>query len=169
MNSNSYSNKTFSRNMAVLVVMMVLAGVVAAQDAAPPAAQLRVVTPGGKPVVGIVRNLQHAPDVDGSHSSDFEAENGIQFQFSGSQGATGGANMVGHYSYPLEDGKVVEVQFVADENGFQPQSDLLPVAPAFPHPIPQFVLDQIAFAEAERERKAREGIRDEYAYEPSSN
>ncbi|KAG7175777.1 putative Cuticle protein AMP4-like 2 [Homarus americanus] len=79
------------------VVMMVLAGVVAAQDAAPPAAQLRVVTPGGKPVVGIVRNLQHAPDVDGSHSSDFEAENGIQFQFSGSQGATGGANMVGHY------------------------------------------------------------------------
>lgn len=38
------------------------------------------------------------------------------------------------------------MKFVANENGFQPQSDLLPVAPEFPHPIPDFVLEQIAFA-----------------------
>ena len=48
---------------------------------------------------------------------------------------------------------------MANENGFQPQSDVLPVAPAFPHPIPQFVLDQIAFAAEEDARKAREGQR----------
>ncbi|KAK8728614.1 hypothetical protein OTU49_009048, partial [Cherax quadricarinatus] len=116
---------------------------------------------GIKPVVGILRNLQHNPDNDGSHSSDFEAENGIKFQFSGSQGTSGGATMVGVYSYPLQDGSIAEVTFVADENGYQPQSDLLPVAPAFPHPIPEFVLKQIAFAEEERKRQERDGVRDE--------
>ncbi|XP_042206586.1 cuticle protein AMP4-like [Homarus americanus] len=106
--------------------------------------------------VAILRSQQVNPDEFGAHSSDFEAENGIQFQFSGSQGATGGSNMIGSWSYLQEDGSVASVQFVADENGFQPQSDLLPVAPAFPHPIPQFVLDQIAFAEEENKRKAEE-------------
>ncbi|XP_042206577.1 cuticle protein AMP1A-like [Homarus americanus] len=106
--------------------------------------------------VAILRSQQVNPDEFGAHSSDFEAENGIKFQFSGSQGATGGSNMIGSWSYLQEDGSLATVQFVADENGFQPQSDLLPVAPAFPHPIPQFVLDQIAFAEAEKERKAQE-------------
>ncbi|XP_045585250.2 cuticle protein AMP4 [Procambarus clarkii] len=139
----------------------VMVGLAAAQESAPSATpQLRVSTQ-EQPVVGILRNLQHSPDADGTHSSDFEAENGIKFQFSGSQGAEGGANMVGVYSYPLEDGSIAEVTFKADENGYQPQSDLLPVAPAFPHPIPQFVLDQIAFAEAERERLAREGVRND--------
>lgn len=38
---------------------------------------------------------------------------------------------------------------MANELGYQPESDLLPVAPAFPHPIPQFVLDQIEKAAEE--------------------
>lgn len=50
------------------------------------------------------------------------------------------------YRYTAPDGTLVHVKFVANENGFQPQSDLLPVAPEFPHPIPDFVLEQIAFA-----------------------
>lgn len=50
------------------------------------------------------------------------------------------------YRYTAPDGTPVQVKFVANENGFQPQSDLLPVAPEFPHPIPDFVLAQIAFA-----------------------
>ncbi|XP_027236916.2 cuticle protein AMP4 [Penaeus vannamei] len=108
------------------------------------------------PPVAILRSAQVNPDAFGAHSSDFEAENGIAFQFSGSEGAAGGANMVGSWSYPLEDGTLAEVKFVADENGFQPESSLLPVAPAFPHPIPQFVLDQIEFARLEDERKALE-------------
>ena len=60
-------------------------------------------------------------------------------------------------SYVQDDGTLASVKFVANENGFQPESSLLPVAPAFPHPIPQFVLDQIEFARIEDERKAREG------------
>ncbi|XP_045585572.1 cuticle protein AMP4 [Procambarus clarkii] len=107
--------------------------------------------------VGIVHIEQHHPDANGAHSFDFEAENGIKMHVSGNLGENGGENSIGHWSYPLEDGSIAFLKFVADENGYQPESDLLPVAPEFPHPIPQFVLDQIAFAEAERERKAREG------------
>ncbi|XP_037804080.1 cuticle protein AMP4-like [Penaeus monodon] len=106
--------------------------------------------------VAIVRSSQVNPDENGAHSSDFEAENGIVFQFSGKEAEEGGANMVGYFAYPQEDGSLAEVKFVADENGFQPESSLLPVAPAFPHPIPQFVLDQIEFARFEDERKALE-------------
>ncbi|XP_066983731.1 cuticle protein AMP4-like [Macrobrachium rosenbergii] len=108
--------------------------------------------------IAIVRQVQVNPDALGAHSSDFEAENGIVFQFSGSEGVLGGANMIGSWSYPQADGTLAEVSFVADENGFQPQSSLLPVAPAFPHPIPQFVLDQIEFARLEDERRAKEGV-----------
>ncbi|XP_071521902.1 cuticle protein AMP4-like [Panulirus ornatus] len=93
----------------------------------------------------------------GTHNHVFEAGNGIIVQESGSEGAAGGNIRIGEFSYPKEDGTLAVVTFVADENGFQPQSDLLPVAPAFPHPIPQFVLDQIAFAEEEKRRKEIEG------------
>ncbi|XP_042206613.1 cuticle protein AMP1A-like [Homarus americanus] len=108
------------------------------------------------PPVAILHSQQVNPDEFGAHSSDFEAENGIKFQFAGNEGVGGGSNMAGSWSYLKEDGSVATVQFVADENGFQPQSDLLPVAPAFPHPIPQFVLDQIEFARLEDEAKANE-------------
>lgn len=53
------------------------------------------------------------------------------------------------YRYTAPDGTPIEVKFVADENGFQPESSVLPVAPEFPHEIPQFVLDQISKAAAE--------------------
>lgn len=89
------------------------------------------------------------PDEDGSHSVSFRVDNGIDFQLSGQEGEDGGANMVGSYVY-IVDGEAVPLTFVANEGGFQPESSLLPVAPAFPHPIPQFVLDQIAFAESQR-------------------
>ena len=59
------------------------------------------------------------------------------------------------HSYTAPDGTLVEMKFVADENGFQPESNMLPVAPAFPHEIPQFVLDQIAFAAEEDDARAR--------------
>nr|XP_053649628.1 cuticle protein AMP4-like [Cherax quadricarinatus] len=106
--------------------------------------------------VAILRSQQINPDAAGAHSSNFEAENGIHFEVSGKEGVDGGSNMAGSLSYPQEDGSVASVQFVADENGYQPQSDLLPVALAFPHKIPQFVLDQIKFAEEEMKKKAQE-------------
>ena len=65
------------------------------------------------------------------------------------------------HSYTAPDGTPVEVKFVADEGGYQPDSALLPVAPAFPHPIPQFVLDQIAKAAEEDRNRSPE---DRYTY-----
>ncbi|XP_069982933.1 cuticle protein AMP4-like [Penaeus vannamei] len=130
-----------------IALLLVLAAVAAADK-----------LPFASPPVAILRSAQLNPDEFGAHSTEFEAENGIVFQVAGSEGVAGGANAAGSWSYPLEDGSVASVRFVADENGFQPESSLLPVAPAFPHPIPQFVLDQIEFARLEDEAKAREGI-----------
>merc|ERR1712212_1296864 len=87
---------------------------------------------------------------DGTYSVDFETANGIRFSQSGSpDGDEDSVIKQGEYSYTAPDGTPVHVTYVANENGFQPQSDILPVAPAFPHPIPQFVLDQIAKAARE--------------------
>ncbi|XP_042218170.1 cuticle protein AMP1A-like isoform X3 [Homarus americanus] len=91
---------------------------------------------------------------DGRYSVDVETDNGIILSQSGSpSGPDGAVVKAGQYSYTAPDGTPVVVKFVADENGYQPQSDLLPVAPEFPHPIPQFVLDQIAFAATEEPRR----------------
>ncbi|XP_045135724.1 cuticle protein AM/CP1114-like [Portunus trituberculatus] len=93
---------------------------------------------------------------DGRYNYEFETGNGISHSQSGSPGDdTGAINKAGHYSYTAPDGTVVEMKFVANENGFQPESPLLPVAPEFPHPIPQFVLDQIAFAAEQDAARAR--------------
>ena len=62
-----------------------------------------------------------------------------------------------YFSYILPNGEEFWLKFVADENGFQPESSHMPVAPEFPHPIPQFVLDQIEFAaEEDAKREAEE-------------
>ncbi|XP_047469331.1 cuticle protein AMP1A-like [Penaeus chinensis] len=112
---------------------------------------------------------------DGRYNFDVETGNGILLSESGSPGSEGAINSAGRFSlkrseqkvaqvqqvrfihsYTAPDGTPVQVQFVADENGFQPQSDLLPVAPEFPHPIPDFVLEQIAFAAQEDARRPQD-------------
>merc|ERR1712002_1263733 len=95
------------------------------------------------------------PDDDGAHSMSFAVDNGIEFEVSGREGEEGGSNMVGHFTY-IVDGEAVPLTFVADGNGYQPESSLLPVAPAFPHEIPEWVLEQIAFAEQERAAQSSE-------------
>nr|XP_045593179.1 larval cuticle protein LCP-22-like [Procambarus clarkii] len=100
-------------------------------------------------VVPIIKDEREQED-DGTFTVYVEAGNGITQVVSGApSGPDGAVVLSGEYSYTAPDGNPVNVKFVADENGYQPQSDLLPVAPEFPHPIPQFVLDQIAFAAQE--------------------
>ncbi|XP_064093890.1 pupal cuticle protein 27-like [Macrobrachium nipponense] len=124
---------------------------------APASVSGRVTAVGGNaPPVGVLRD-HRLQDDRGRYSVEFEAENGVAFAQAGSpEGVNGAVMKVGRYSYTAPDGTLVEVKYVADENGFQPQSDLLPVAPEFLHPIPQFVLDQIAFAAQEDAVRARE-------------
>ncbi|XP_071516025.1 endocuticle structural glycoprotein SgAbd-8-like isoform X1 [Panulirus ornatus] len=106
-------------------------------------------------VVPILKDEREQED-DGRYSVDVETGNGIILSESGSPvSSTGTVVKAGSYSYTAPDGSLIELKFVADENGYQPQSDYLPVAPAFPHPIPQFVLDQIAFAAEEDAARAR--------------
>ncbi|XP_050700850.1 cuticle protein AM1159-like isoform X3 [Eriocheir sinensis] len=91
---------------------------------------------------------------DGRYNLEVETSNGISVAQHGSpDGPEGAVVKSGSYSYTAPDGTPVHVKFVADGNGYQPESNLLPVAPEFPHPIPQFVLDQIAKA-AEEDRRS---------------
>ncbi|XP_050700860.1 cuticle protein AMP1A-like isoform X2 [Eriocheir sinensis] len=107
-------------------------------------------------VVKILKD-QRTHEGDGNYNLDVETGNGIILAQSGSPGGPEGTVVkAGQYSYTAPDGTPVHVKFIADENGYQPESSLLPVAPEFPHPIPQFVLDQIAFAAEEDAKRSRE-------------
>ncbi|XP_066943592.1 cuticle protein AMP1A-like [Macrobrachium rosenbergii] len=107
-------------------------------------------------VIAILRDDRDRDDF-GRYSVNVETANGIALQDSGSpDGPKGAVVASGSFSYTSPEGIPVHVRYVADENGFQPQSDLLPVAPEFPHPIPQFVLDQIAFAAQEDARQSKQ-------------
>ncbi|CAL4059618.1 unnamed protein product, partial [Meganyctiphanes norvegica] len=79
---------------------------------------------------------------DGTNTYDIETGNGIVL----SQSGDSDGDIQGSFSFTHPDGTETHLTYVANENGFQPQSSALPVAPAFPHPIPDFVLEQIEFA-----------------------
>ncbi|XP_045593238.1 cuticle protein AMP1A [Procambarus clarkii] len=135
-----------------LVILAVLATVATAAPQGYAAPQARYA--GSSEEVPILKDDRIQED-DGRYNFDVETGNGIILSQSGSPGSEGAIIKAGQYSYTAPDGTPVVVKFVADENGFQPESNLLPVAPEFPHPIPQFVLDQIAFAAQEDAAAAR--------------
>merc|ERR1712042_264215 len=85
---------------------------------------------------------------DGSFSYAVEADNGINTAVQGSVGSEGQSNMQGSYSFLLEDGTVAVINFVANEFGFQAQSDsnILPT----PHPTPKHVVKLLEIAEKQR-------------------
>ncbi|XP_076055253.1 cuticle protein AMP1A-like [Oratosquilla oratoria] len=84
--------------------------------------------------------VEHVPIVsetrqkfaDGVSGSSFEAGNGIKFQQKVVAGDIGQNNAEGAYNYSDEFGNVVQVQYIADENGFQAQGTHLSVAPQAP-------------------------------------
>merc|ERR1712168_639153 len=83
---------------------------------------------------------------DGTFSYALEADNGINTGVEGVAGSEGQINMQGSYMMPLADGTFAVVTFIANENGFQPQSDLLPT----PHPLPAHVEELLVIAERQR-------------------
>ncbi|GLV39284.1 Cuticular protein 49Aa [Carabus blaptoides fortunei] len=83
---------------------------------------------------------QHSEvNFDGSYVSAFETGNGITADEQGvlkNAGSDAEAQSVnGQVQYTAPDGQVIRLQYIADENGFQPQGDHLPVAPPVPEPI----------------------------------
>lgn len=50
----------------------------------------------------------------------------------------------GSYSYPAPDGEIITINYVADENGFQPTGDHIPTPPAIPEQIIKSLQQQAA-------------------------
>merc|ERR1712126_176163 len=84
-------------------------------------------------------------DETGKYSYNFEAANSIKMSEEGEQKYFGdkeesyGSVSRGSYSYELE-GVTYTINWVADENGFQPTGNHLPVAP----PMPEYVVKMLA-------------------------
>uniref|UniRef100_A0A1I8PSC3 Uncharacterized protein n=1 Tax=Stomoxys calcitrans TaxID=35570 RepID=A0A1I8PSC3_STOCA len=81
-----------------------------------------------------------------SFSSDVR-EDGFQYAFdtsNGIQAAASGAaqgDIKGDFSWISPEGEHISIQYVADENGYQPQGDLLPTPP----PIPEAILKSLEY------------------------
>ena len=97
--------------------------------------------------VPIVRQAADGPNPDGSYSWAYETGDGIkaeeQGQLRNAGSETEAEAVQGAFSYTAPDGTPIEVTYIADENGFQPQGAHLPVAPAIPEAI-QRALEYIA-------------------------
>merc|ERR1711911_171878 len=91
-----------------------------------------------KEPIPILRSAQLS-DETGKYSYSYETGNGISIKEEGEQKLIGdkpevGSVSRGSYSYELE-GVTYTVNWVADENGFQPTGAHLPVAPAMPEHV----------------------------------
>ncbi|XP_064089672.1 histone-lysine N-methyltransferase 2D-like [Macrobrachium nipponense] len=103
-------------------------------------------------IIPIVKDKRFVPE-EGSFNLDVETANGIKvLQEITPSKVTGGSVTKGEYVFTHPDGTVHKVSYVADENGFQPSSDLLPK----PHPIPPHALAQIEKAKLEHAKREKE-------------
>ncbi|XP_037083025.1 larval cuticle protein LCP-14-like [Pollicipes pollicipes] len=79
----------------------------------------------------ILRNDFELDAEEGSYQADMETSNGIRMRASGisypgAEPETGSYFVEGEYSYIDRDGNTVLVKYTADENGYQPESEILP-------------------------------------------
>lgn len=85
----------------------------------------------------IVIEQNQAVNHDGTYSYVWRTSNGISVQESG----VGGISASGSYDFISSDGVPVSLQYEADENGYRPQSNLLPQPPA----IPDYILRALEY------------------------
>ncbi|XP_053653182.2 cuticle protein AM1199-like isoform X2 [Cherax quadricarinatus] len=95
------------------------------------------------PVVPILKDERQGPDQAGNYNFNFETGDGISRQEQGApQGPAGAVAAQGGWSFTFPDGTPGELKFVADNEGYRPESPLLPT----PHPLPAHAVAQIEFA-----------------------
>ena len=100
--------------------------------------------------VEVLSQRSEANPDDGSFDFGFELDNGVSVSADGDRDDSGEAvDHQGGFRFISPEGDSYELTYVANEGGFQAAGDHLPVAPAFPHPIPEFVLEQIRKAAEE--------------------
>ncbi|KAG6440628.1 larval cuticle protein LCP-17 [Manduca sexta] len=85
---------------------------------------------------------------EGSFKYGYETENGILLS---AEGVLKNANseypavaIEGGYKYTAPDGTPIEITYVADENGYRPQGNFLPISP----PIPEAIARSLAWIAA---------------------
>ncbi|KAG8223516.1 hypothetical protein J437_LFUL002566 [Ladona fulva] len=112
--------------------------------------------PQGQEPIPIVRQEQDV-GFDGTYKYSYETGNGIVAEESGYLKNAGVPEQEaqvaqGQFSYTAPDGTPITLQYIADENGFQPQGAHLPVAPPIPEAI-QRALDFLATLPQEQQQK----------------
>lgn len=82
---------------------------------------------------------------DGSYSFSYETGNGIKADERGALKNIGAEEPAlqaeGQFSYPSDDGSNIQLSYIANENGFQPQGAHLPTPP----PIPEAIQRALAY------------------------
>ncbi|XP_026328640.1 endocuticle structural glycoprotein ABD-4-like isoform X1 [Hyposmocoma kahamanoa] len=130
-------------NFLVLVCMLIAAAFAAPQGQAP------------TETVPIVRQDSQV-NGDGSYQYSFETGNGISADQKGDLKKVGDVEAIevsGQFQYPGENGNI-QLTYVADENGYQPQGAHLPTAPPVPEPI-QKALAYLATAPPQPEQNSQ--------------
>ncbi|CAG9858873.1 unnamed protein product [Phyllotreta striolata] len=110
-------------------------------------------------VIRILSQTQDGPNPDGSYSWSFEAENGISAREQGRQKAQDLIEAQGSMQYTAPDGTPIQLTYIADENGFQPQGAHLPTAPPIPEAILRSLEYNAAHPEEDQERPSPGGFR----------
>ncbi|RXG71864.1 Cuticle protein, partial [Armadillidium vulgare] len=97
-------------------------------------------------ISGAIRSRDFSRDpLDGSYSFSYETDDGVQRQETGAPlTPTGAIAKEGSYSFTYPDGTPARFNYIADENGFQVRSNLLPE-------LPDHVVAQIQRAQLERQ------------------
>ncbi|CAG9560437.1 unnamed protein product [Danaus chrysippus] len=100
-----------------------------------------------EPIPILRQNSESNPD--GSFQYSFETGNGIAAEASGGLKDVGAEEpalqIQGQFQYPSEDGSSIQLSYIANENGYQPQGSILPTPPPIPADI-QRALDYLATA-----------------------
>ncbi|XP_049865996.1 endocuticle structural glycoprotein SgAbd-8-like [Pectinophora gossypiella] len=128
--------------------IIILFALVAAAFAAPQSAS--------EPIPILKQESEINPD--GSYQWSYETGNGIAAEEKGALKNAGGEEpsleVQGQFQYPSEEGGNIQLTYIANENGFQPQGAHLPTPPPIPAAI-QRALDFLATAPPQPENRRR--------------
>ncbi|CAH1102873.1 unnamed protein product [Psylliodes chrysocephalus] len=111
--------------------------------------------------------------INGKYSSSFETGNGIRSEEHGNLKNAGAENaaeeVVGRVEYQSPEGIPIFLEYVANEFGFQPKGDHLPVAPVdtnTPPPIPPEIQRSLEYNAAHPEENDSEQHQAQGQYRP---